>query len=249
MRLEDVGDVVKALEKLQKGNKNALLTPAITEAVRRAKAEQGHYQGQFDAMVADTTDINNVVNTDADEDNDLPVVSLNSRYAEYTAAKTARDNKGVELTTAFQAREMATSAVAAAFTNSQHFYQQLVDRREYKKAAAEAEVTRLAGLTGDDAATEAQTKAAATAVTAAETALTKATDAQAAFQGLVAEGSPVKALVEELLKGDAVGDDGGALVDAIAGAYDAGRMRPRHVLTYCSRKNRAPKPRMTTAIR
>ena len=36
----------------------------------------------------------------------------------------------------------------------------------------------------------------------------------------MAEGSPVKALVEELLKGDAVGDDGGALVDAIAGAYD-----------------------------
>ena len=142
------------------------------------------------------------------------------RYGKYTAAKTARDNKGVELTTAFQAREMATSAVAAAFTNSQAFYQQLVDRREYKKAAAEAEVTRLAGLTGDDAATEAMTKAAADAVTAAETALTAATDAQAAFQSLVAEGSPVKALVEELLKGDAVGDDGGALVDAIAGAYD-----------------------------
>ena len=58
MRLADVGDVVKALEKLQKDNKNALLTPAITEAVRRAKAEQGHYQGQFDAMVADNTDLN-----------------------------------------------------------------------------------------------------------------------------------------------------------------------------------------------
>ena len=74
-----------------------------------------------------------MVNTDADDDNDLPVISLKSRYAEYTAAKTARDNKGVELTTAFQAREMATSAVAAAFTNPQHFYQQLVDRREYKQ--------------------------------------------------------------------------------------------------------------------
>ena len=36
----------------------------------------------------------------------------------------------------------------------------------------------------------------------------------------MAEGSPVKGLVEELLKSDATGDDGGALVDAIAGAYD-----------------------------
>ena len=59
MRLDEVGVVVKALEKLQKDNKNALLTPAITEAVRRAQAEQAHYQGQFAAMVADTTDINN----------------------------------------------------------------------------------------------------------------------------------------------------------------------------------------------
>ena len=61
------------------------------------------------------------------------------------------------LETAFQAREAATSAVAAAFTDPQAFYQQLVDRREYTKAQKEAEVTRLAGLTGDDAATEAQT--------------------------------------------------------------------------------------------
>ena len=212
--------MVEALEKLQTDNKNALLTPVITEAVRRAKVEQAHYQGQFNAMVADTTDINSAVNTDADTTNDEAVISLNSRYAEYTAAETTRDNKGVELTTAFQAREMATSAVAAAFTNSQAFYQQLVDRREFTKAAAEAEVTRLAGLTGDDAATEAQTTAATAAVTAADTALTAAQDAQAAFQDLVAEGSPVKALVEELLKSDAAGDDGGALVDAIVGAYD-----------------------------
>ena len=109
--------------------------------------------------------------------------SIMLRYGKYTAAKTARDNKGVELTTAFQAREMATSAVAAAFTNSQHFYQQLVDRRGYTKAAAEAEVTRLAGLTGDDAATEPQTKAAADAVTAAEKALTAATEVQASLPG------------------------------------------------------------------
>ena len=220
MRLEDVGDVVEALEKLQKDNKNALLTPAITEAVRRATAEQAHYEGQFAAMVADNTDTN-PVNSDGDDENDGPVISLKSRYAEYTAAKTVRDNEGVELETAFQAREMATSAVAAAFTNPQAFYQQLVDRREHTKAQMEAEVTRLAGLTGDDAASDADTEAAAKAVTTAETALTAATDAQAAFQSLVAEGSPVADLVNELLKSDATGDDGGELVDAIVGAYDA----------------------------
>ena len=48
-----------------------------------------------------------------------------------------------------------------------------------------------------------------------------AQEAQASFQDLVAEGSPVKDLVEELLLGDTVGDDGGALVDAIMGAYAA----------------------------
>ena len=212
-RVMAVNDAVTALKKLQKGNKNALLQPAIDEAVRRAELEAAHYGTQLAALRADTT----AQNPNAEEDDQY---SIADRYSAYTAAKTTRDNAGVTLETAFQARETATSAVAAAFTNPQHFYQQLVDRREYKKTAAEAEVTRLAGLTGDDAATEAQTKAAATAVTAAETALTKATDAQAAFQGLVAEGSPVKGLVEELLKGDAVGDDGGALVDAIAGAYD-----------------------------
>ena len=115
--------------------------------------------------------------------NDLAVISLNSRYAEYTAAKTTRDNMGVELTTAFQAREMATSARSGRLHEfRRHFYQQLVDRREFTKAAAEADVTRLAGLTGDDAATDAETTAAATAVTTAETALTAATKAQAAFQ-------------------------------------------------------------------
>ena len=210
-RLESVDTTVKALKKLQGDNKNALLQPAIDEAVRRAEVEQAHYQMQFNEMVADTTDL---------EEGTEGVQSIASKYAKYTAAKTARDNKGVELETAFQAREMATSAVAAAFTNPTNFYQQLVDRREYLQGQQEAEVTRLAGLTGDDAATEAQTKAAADAVTAAEKALTAATDAQASFQGLVAEGSPVKALVEELLKSDATGDDGGELVDAIAGAYE-----------------------------
>jgi hypothetical protein len=215
-RLVSVTKTVAALTKFKGDNKNALLDTAIDVAIQRAEAEQAYYQGQFDAMVADNTDL------DGDDDGDATTKpdSIMLRYGKFTAAETTRDNAGVTLETAFEAREAATSAVAAAFTDPQDFYQQLVDRREYTKAQKEAEVTRLAGLTGDDAATEAQTEAAVKAVTTATEALAAAEKAQAAFQDLVADDSPVKALVEELLKSDAAGDDGGALVDAIKGAYE-----------------------------
>ena len=217
-RLASVTKTVAALKEFKDESTNSegestnpLLAPAVDVAIQRAEAEQAYYQGQFNAMVADNTDQKDQVDD---------VQSLKTHYATFSTAETARDNKGVGLKKAFDAREAATSAVVAAFTDPQAFYQQLVNRREYTKAQKEAEVTRLADLTGDDAATEAQTEAAADDVTAATTALEAAETAQAAFQDLVADDSPVKALVEELLKPDAIGDDGGALVDAIAGAYE-----------------------------
>ena len=212
-RLTMVNDTVEALETLQSENQNALLQATIDEGVRRAKLEQAHYQGQFDALVANTT-----VDVNATMDGVQTIASL---YGAYTAATTTRDNAGVDLETKFADRVAKTSSVVAAFTSPQDFYQQLVDRRNFEKAAADAVVTRLAGLTGDDAATEAMTTAATEAATAAQKALDEATATQASFQGLLAEDSPVKGLVEELLKSDATGDDGGALVDAIVGAYDA----------------------------
>ena len=227
-RLKSVSDTVEALTKFKGDNKNALLNAAIDTAIQRAEAEQAYYQGQFDAMVTDTTNLSTVT-----DDPQTPVdeaaaaaFSIASGYGAFATDRTARDNAGALLELAFQAREAATSAVVAAFTNPQAFYQQLVDRREFTKAAAEAEVVRLAGIDADDddAPSEADTKKANDAVTAAETALMKATEAQAAFQDLVAEGSPVKDLVETLLapnSGADAGDDGGALVDAIAGAYGA----------------------------
>jgi hypothetical protein len=221
-RLKSVSDTVAALTKFKGDNKNALLDTAIDVAIQRAEAEQAYYQEQFNAMVADTTNLDKTMdlpNTPEDEAA-AAAYSIASRYSSFSTDRTARDNAGVTLETAFEAREAATSAVAAAFTDPQDFYQQLVDRREYTKAQKEAEVTRLAGLTGDDAATEAQTEAAVKAVTTATEALAAAEKAQAAFQDLVADDSPVKALVEELLKSDAAGDDGGALVDAIKGAYE-----------------------------
>ena len=194
-QLTNVKNVVTALEKLQSENKNALLQGAIDEAVRRAKLEQAHYQAQFDKLVADNTDL------DGDAANNV-VDSFKTRYAALTKARTTRDNAGVTLETAVQARETATAAVRKAFTNPQSFYQQLVDRRQYVKDQADAEVTRLAGLTGDNAATQKQTDDAAKAVIDAQKALTEAQTTLESFQGLIADDSPVKDLVLETLKPD-----------------------------------------------
>ena len=213
-QLTQVNNVVTALENLQSNNKNALLQETIDEAVRRAKLEQAHYQAQFDALVAD--------NTDQDTGTD-GVQSFKTMYDAVRTAMTKRDNAGVTLETAVETREAATKAVRAAFTNPQSFYQQLVDRRQYQKDQADAEVTRLAGLTGDEAPTAKQTEDAAMAAADAQTAVDDAQATLNSFQGLFEDDNPVGDLVRELLKpdsGDDAGDDGQALVDAISGSYD-----------------------------
>ena len=159
--------------------------------------------------------------TATDNDEDAESVLLQVALRRIHGGRNQARQRGCGAGIGIPGARSKTAAVAAAFTNPQNFYQQLVDRREFLKAGAEAEVTQLAGLTGDDAPSEAVTEAAAKAVVDAQEALDGATEAQAAFQDLLADDSPVKDLVEELLKSDAVGDDGGALVDAIVGAYDA----------------------------
>ena len=101
-----------ALEKLQGENKNALLQPAIDEAVRRAKIEQAHYQAQFDKLVADNTDLN--TGTDG-------VQSFKTMYDEVRKAMTKRDNAGVTLETAVQTREAATRSRADRLHESAEF--------------------------------------------------------------------------------------------------------------------------------
>ena len=212
-RLESVTDTIKVLEKFQADNPGHLQSDVIAVAIARAKAEQTHYQAQFDAMVADNTDLD--TGTEG-------VQSLRTRYNAYTTAVTKRDNAGVALTDALKTREAATQAVADAFSSPQSFYQQLVDYRTYLHDQAVAEQTRLAGLTGDEAPSTAQTEAANKAVEDTLTALNKATDIQTSFQGMLAEDSPVRYLVLETLKpneGEGMGDDGQALVDAIVGVH------------------------------
>ena len=166
-RLKSVdATVVEALTKFKADNKNALLTPAIDAAIREPRRSRRTTRGSSMPWWP-IPRICWIMTVDTDGPKRLRhrIIAIRN-----TAAETARDNAGVELELAFEAREAATSAVAAAFTNPQAFYQQLVDRREFTKAAAEAEVIRLAGLTGEDAATDAETTAAATAVTTAQTA-------------------------------------------------------------------------------
>ena len=193
-------------------NPGHLQSAALAVAIDRAKEEQAHYQAQFDAMIADNTDLD--TGTDG-------VQSLMTRYRAYTGAKTTRDNAGVALEEALGTRETATTNVVNSFTNAQSFYQQLVDYRDYLHQQAVTEETALKAKTGDDAATAAQITAAETKTAGAMTKLTEAEDTQMSFQDMLADDSPVKGLVEELLKGDTVGDDGGLLVSAIDGAYDA----------------------------
>ena len=211
-RLESVGDTIEVLEKFVADNPDHLQAGPLRVAIARAKLEQAHYQAQFNAMIDDNTDL------DTGEDG---VQSLKTRYSAYTKATTTRDNAGVALTDALTARETATQNVVNAFTSPQSFYQQLVDYRNYLHVSAMAEETELKAKTGDDAATAAQVTAAERKTAGALTKLTEAQNTQMSFQDMLADDSPVKGLVEELLKGDTVGDDGGLLVSAIDGAYDA----------------------------
>ena len=214
-RLTSVNDTVKALEKAKVANTVVFLNEVYDQAISRAKAEQAYYQSQFNAAIADNTDLD--TGTDG-------VQSLKTRYDAYSAAVTKRDNAGVTLETAVQTREAATAAVRAAFTNPQSFYQQLVDRRQHVKDQADAEVERLAALTGDEAPTAKQTEDAAKAAADAKTAVDDAQATLDSFQGLFDDDNPVGDLVRELLKpddGEGMGDDGQALVDAISGSYDA----------------------------
>ena len=214
-QLTQVNNVVTALEELQSENKNALLQETIDEAVRRAKLEQTHYQAQFDALVADNEDLDTTAEG---------VQSFKTMYDAFRTATIKRDNAGVTLETAVETREAATAAVRTAFTSPQSFYQQLVDRRQYLKDQADAKVTRLAGLEGDEAPTQKMIDDANKEASDAADDLANAQDTLASFQDLISDDSPVKDLVLETLKpdeGEGKGDDGGVLVSTIDGAYDA----------------------------
>ena len=212
-----------ALEKLRDDNLNPALATVYSEAARRARAEADYYAGVYTAMLGDTTNLNvdadGVPNVDiegtADVDESTPF-SIASRNSEFQTEDNKRFLAEQTLRGAVRAREDATAGVRAAFTTPQSFYEQLVARRQALKVAADRKVAAAAedGGTVPMNVTE--------AATAAAEALADAEEVQASIAGLYDDPEdPTTALVATLL--ETGGDDGKALVDAIAGTYDTAK--------------------------
>ena len=212
----------EALAELRDVNLNPVLQTIYDEAARRAQVEADYYSDAYTAMLGDTTNLNGTttdgvfmpnpdLNSTPDIDESTPY-SIASRNRAFQAADNARFTAEQTLRHAVAAREAATEGVQAAFTNPQSFYQQLVDRRQALKVAADRKVAAAAedGGTVSEDVTE--------AATAAAEALAAAEEAQAEIAGLYDPDSPTAALVQTLLETD--GDDGQALVDAIAATYE-----------------------------
>ncbi len=218
-----------ALKKARDENTNPRFQDLYDEAYRRANLEQEYYDALWARVLADNTDTrtaqqrlryldtnDNGINEVGEQTTanlntayEANPITIASRNAAYNTESGNRMGEETSLRTLVAAREMATAGVVAQFTNAQAFYQQLVDRRQALKNAADMVV---ADTTNPSAA---QTKAAADAATALTMAQTEKAKIDALFPE--GEGNPVVGLVSELLKTG--GDDGQALVDAISSTY------------------------------
>ena len=204
-----------ALEKLRDENLNPALTTVYSEAARRARAEADYYDGAYNAMLGDNTNLNSVTMDDVgttDVDESKPF-SIASRSGEFQTKENARFLAETDLRAAVLARETATAGLRGAFTTPQSFYEQLIARRQALKVTAD----RALAKASEDGATPSKTVTDNAA--AAAKALADAEEAQATVAAAYGdEDGPTAALVAELLKTG--GDDGQALVDAIAAVYN-----------------------------
>ena len=215
-----------ALKKARDENTNPRFQDLYDEAYRRAMLEQNYYDALWERVLADSTDtrtatqrlrfvdansngINEADETTANTGYVANPITIASRNAAYSTESGKRMTAETSLRGLVAAREMATAGVVGQFTNAQSFYQQLVDRRQALKSAADKVVMDATSPT------DAQTKAATDAATALTMAQTEKMKIDALFPA--DEDHPVVDLVSELLKTG--GDDGQALVDAIATTY------------------------------
>ena len=222
-RVEMATDTLADLKKAQADNKVAGLNEVYTEAVRRVQAEVDHYNGQMAATLADdtlqeggTSYVSPVMDDPLTLDVDERHTSIAAQQAAYTKNSNAREIAEVDLRAKAAAREAATAQVVDQFYSPASFYQQLVDRRNALKSAADAAVVKASedGATPSEALTD--------AATARAEGVTDALETQAEYLAYVGEqDGPTAALIAELLKGD--GDDGGALVAAIGAVYNTAR--------------------------
>ena len=209
--------VLATLTAFQADNKNALLQPAIDEAVRRAQAEADHYGQQLRNALADDTNRNSVtVDNPATPVNEAAPFSIASRHAAHVSASNVQVTAEADLREAVAAREAATQNVIDQFHNADSFYAQLVARREALQSLADEAVSDASA----DGATP--TMELTDAAAAAAEAVVEAQAVQATYQALVGDPEgPIVALVNTLLETD--GDDGQALVDAISQTYERTR--------------------------
>ena len=223
-RSDDYAVAAAALQELADDTREATggtspLQLAYDEAARRAQVEANYYNDVYNAMLSDTTmqqsrdadgkSIQNDEDTDADES----MTNIATRNAAYTTENNKRVVAEADLRSKAAAREAATAHVQGSFSNPTAFYGQLVARRQAEKVAADRRVAKASedGGTASKSLTDAATKAAENLVSAQETNNT----VQAQF---ASADDPTLALVQELLKNG--GDDGQALVDAIAATYE-----------------------------
>ena len=218
-RVESANKILADLKKAQADNLIGGLDEVYDEAVRRVQAEVDHYNAQWADTLADDTRQDGGAGFTDDVDTpdvDESMTTIAAQQAAYTKESNARVVAELDLRAKAAAREGATAHVVAQFTSPGSFYQQLIDRREALQNAADQKVAKASedGATPSKSLTEAATKAAE--------AVTDAEESQADYLAFVGElDGPTATLIDELLKGD--GDDGGALVQAIAGTYDTAK--------------------------
>ena len=255
-------DMVDALQDLARTTtRTPCCSRSSTKPCGAPKVEQAHYQTQFNTMIADDTDLR----TDGTEILDQTVdgrrygdelrrsVLAQSRYDAYQAAATTRDNAGVEAGDwRLRQREAATTAVATAFTNPQNFLPAVGGPAFVREGPEGGEVTRLAGLTGDDAATEAETTAAAdSGCHGAGRLLMRQRTRRPPSRTWWLRAARSRTWSRNCWRlSDAMaGDDGGALVDAIVGAYDGQDAAAARLDAPITAESTVPRPRTLTAIR
>ena len=220
--VNNLNKVVRLLEETLANSDNDQLKPLLSEGLKRAKLEQAHFQDQLNSALSSTDDHRTATNRDSTQTACTASqgvgdacylsspVTISGENSNFNTANNKRAAAEADLRAKARARETATGNVVMEFESSSSFYQQGVDRRQYLKDVADANVTR-AGVSASAGLRKLAEDA--------QKALEDAQKAQTSYNALVSDpDNPVNTLISELVKSD--GDDGQALVDAISGTYD-----------------------------
>ena len=213
---------LETAEKALENNQDGTRTIQLTEDVRRAQAQYDFFAAQKTRvekslaagdLVVDRLGDNPATPNEVETAFDLQDTPYTVEdYEALTDLQDAAGDAADDLKAAYDDRVAATDDLEAKQRDTQAYLEQLVELREYEKAAADAAAP-------EDAEEE------TAAQQAANEKLATAKAQLATFGELQAldDANPVKALVNSLLEanGDDGDDDGQALVDAIDATYQA----------------------------